>query len=305
MIDFPDTLTSTLSFFGRLTDELRRETVGPSEYRALIPDPERLAFQKPDGFFVFQNLKPSATDYTIRISGARYQARTLQKSLPGPAPVEVTFPGEDDFYLGIKSVNAVAKTVTFDKVPFVHRLPRNAPVFGEGAFTTTLAEDLEGVDITTAQLTSVAGLAAGQLLRIVRSRALVARPGPYYPFPAGLTLLHVKVVEDAPGEKPLDQALLRLTTLNTLVPVSAVVGGITLKRIALPAPPNPILVLGPQRDLETLSDARGQAVLFFPGHWALTAAQIEVSHAGHVTKVASLALSAGQRGLASVKLLPV
>ena len=38
----------------------------------------------------------------------------------------------------------------------------------------------------------------GQILRIVRSTSLLAKPGPYYPFTTPTTRVHVKVVE---GEK--------------------------------------------------------------------------------------------------------
>lgn len=300
-----DNITSTLSFFGRLTDALRRETVGPSEYRAVLAGLEKDAMRKPDGYFVFQNLKPSPVDYAIRISGSAYQERGFKRNLPTPDPVELAFPGEDEFYLGIKSVNAAANTVVFDKVPFLHRIAKGSRVSGQAGFISALAEDLQGVDATTAKLASVAGLAPGQLLRILRSRSLLAKPGPYYPFPPGSTLLHVKANEDMPGESALEGALIRIQSLNGLAPATTVVDGLALRHLTLPAPPNPILVLGPQWELETRSDSRGQAVFHFPGHWPLSAVQIEVSHPGHVSKVVPLALVAGQRTLAAVKLVPV
>src|SRR5690606_10957400 len=130
------------------------------------------------------------------------------------------------------------------------KIPGNSPVSGEGGFTAALAEELQGVDASTAHLTSVAGLAPGGILRIVRSRALLARPNPYYSFPRGLTLLHVKVTGGPPPAQPREGALIRILTLNALVPASASVGGRVVKHVTLPAPPNPILALGPDRELE-------------------------------------------------------
>jgi hypothetical protein len=193
--------------------------------------------------------------------------------------------------------------VGFDKIPFLPSVPKGAAVIGEGGFTTTLKETLEGVDAGTATLDSITGLSPGQLLRMVRSQSLLAKPGPCYPFPPRVTRVHVKVVEDTPGEAALGSAQLVIQSVETVAPAGTVVGGLEVKTVTLPGP-GPRLVLGTSRDLETRTDARGQAVLFFPGDWSITTCAVAVSAAGHVSKTVNLALVAAQRTLATVKLTP-
>jgi hypothetical protein len=303
-----DTFTSALSFFGRLSDELTREVILPSDYRVRVSGASMTApvqaQYKSDGFFYFQDLKVSAANYQLDLRSSLYQPRSFLKSLPTPAPVEISYAGEDEVYVLIKTVNGAGKTVGFDKIPFVPPVPKGAPVIGQGAFTTTMAETLEGVDVATASLDSITGLMPGQLLRMVRSRRLLAKPGPYYPFPSDTTRAHVKVVEDAPGEEPLRSARLLIQSVETVAPVGTVVGGVEIKTVTLPGPA-PTLILGTSRDLETRTDARGQAVLFFPGQWPITTCAVLVSAAGHVSKTANLTLIAKQRTLAAVKLTPV
>lgn len=303
-----DTFTGTLSFFGRLSDELTREVIPPRDYRMRVPGASVPALAeaqyKSDGFFCFQDLKVSATSYQLEMTSTLYQPRSFLKSLPSPAPVEVSYGGEDEVYVLIKTVNGGAKTVGFDQIPFVPPVPKGAAVIGEGGFATTMKEPLEGVDVATASLDSAAGLLPGQFLRMVRSQSLLAKPGPYYPFPLGTTRVHVKVVQDAPGEEPLGSAQLLIQSVETVAPVGTVVDGVELKTVTLPGP-GPTLILGTSRDLETRTDARGQAVLFFPGNWPLTTCAVAVSAAGHVSKTVNLALIANQRTLATVKLTPV
>ncbi len=301
-----DTFTGTLSFFGRLSDELTREVVLPRDFRVRVAGvgaARAEAQYKSDGYFCLQDLKVAAASYQLEMSSSLYQPRTFLKSLPTPAPVELSYGGEDELYVVVKTVNGGAKTVGFDKIPFLPTVPKGAPVIGQGGFATTMREALEGVDAVTASLDSVAGLLPGQLLRMVRSRSLLAKPGPYYPFPAGTTRVHVKVVQDAPGEEPIGSALLLVQSLESVAVAGTLVDGVEIKTVTLPGPA-PQLVLGTGRDLETRTDARGQAVLFFPGHWPITTCAVTVSAAGHVTKTVNLTLTAAERTLASVKLVP-
>jgi hypothetical protein len=307
MAAIADTWDGALSFFGRLCDELTREVVLPSDFRVAVtgvsPASRGQAEYKADGFFCFQGLLASVTPYAIEMTSAHYQPRSFLMGLPATTPVEIAYGGEDEVYVLLKTVNAATKTVGFDKFPFLPRVLAGALVIGEGGFSSTLKENLEGVDVVTATLDSVTGLAAGQLLRIVRSQGLLAKPGPYYPFPALTTRVHVKVVEDTPGEAPLGAAQLAVQTVETIAPVGTLVGGVEVKTVALPGP-GPTLVLGTARDLRARTDARGQAVLFFRGDWPLTTCTVGVSAAGYVTKTVNLALLAAQRTLATVKLTP-
>lgn len=298
-----DGLDSTLSFFGRVVDDFRREPAWLGEYRITLASPPAEALYKQDGHFAFANLPPSAMDYSFRLVDGLYQGRSLQKGLPSTIPVEIAYAGEDEIYLVIKTVNAATKQITFDPIPFLPVIRRGSEVLGEGVFSTTLAEDLAGVDVTTALLTGVVGLSSGNLLRIVRSRCLRAKAGPYYPFPSGTTVFLLKVVEDSPAEPPLAAAKGRLMKVNALTPSTATVGGLPLHYLSLAGPPAQQPVLGTDADRDSFTEKRGNAVFYFPGHWLLSSIEIEVSCPGYVTATSVFAVTAGQTMSAKVKLV--
>jgi hypothetical protein len=299
-----DVLTTALSFFGRGIDALSRDPLPAAEYRVSVVSPPVEAVYKRDGYFAFQNLRPSPSAYTFQMTSLRYQTKAFQKALPTASPVELSMPGEDELFLVIKSVTVATKKIGFDKIPFLPRIPKDARVLGEAGFSTTLKSELGGVDADVATLNDVTGLSAGMLLRIVRSRSLVAKPGPYYPFPQGMTVVALTIVEDAPGEEPLADARARITQVNGVSPASTVVDGVALHHVTLPAPPNPTLILGLQEDLSAFSDGRGRAVFYYPGIWSLSSLEVELTHPGHVTKTAVVTLTPGQRTSATLKLMP-
>jgi len=297
-----DRLASTLSFFGRLTDDLRREPAGHGEYRVTLQAPPTEALYKQDGHFVFADLAPSATDYQFALADGLYQGRRFQKNLPTAAPVELTYDGEDELFAFVNTVNVAARQVTFDPIPFLPIVRAGATVLVEGGISTTLAEDLAGVDVTTAVLTNVTGVGATKLMRIVRSHCLRGKAGPYYPFPAGTTVLLLRVVEDTADQAPIAGALAHLTQVNGVASSSATVGGAALRFVNLGAQ-RPIL--GPDADLDASTEARGNAVFYFPGQFALTSLRITVSAPGFVPATTVFPVTAGQTTSATVKLAAV
>jgi hypothetical protein len=56
--------------------------------------------------------------------------------------VELTFPGEDELCLTVKSVNSGSRQVIFDALPHPPPVARGAAVLGVGGFSTTLDADL-------------------------------------------------------------------------------------------------------------------------------------------------------------------
>jgi hypothetical protein len=297
-----DRLGSRLAFFGRLTDDFRREPAWLGEYRILLDAPPREALYKHDGHFTFLDLPASPTAYEFELLDGLYQGRRFTKGLPTVAPVEITYDGEDEIYVSVNTVNAVTKQITFAPIAFLPPIRSGAAVLGQGGFSTTLAEALAGVDATTAVLTTVAGLAPGNLLRIVRSHCLRAKAGPYYPFPGGLTLLRLRVVEDSAEEPPLAGVKAQLTEINGVVPSSTGVAGATLRHATLGAQ---VFVFGTGADLEASTEARGNAVFYFPGTWPIASLTLAISRTGYVTQTVVLALVTGATTSATVKLVPV
>jgi hypothetical protein len=300
-----DRVGSRLSFFGRVTDDFRREPVWQGEYRVTLKSPPTEALYKQDGHFTFSDLPSLPTAYDFRLLDGLYQGRQFAKGLPTTAPVEITYDGEDEIYVFTKTVTAANKQITFDAIPFLPIIRRGAVVLGEGGFSTTLAEDLAGVDATIAVLTSVAGLTAGKLVRIVRSHCLRGKAGPYYPFPGGTTVLLLSVVEDSTDEPPLPGAKAHLAQVNGIAPSSTTVGGVVLRHLTLGGAPVQQPVLGTDADLDAFTEARGKAVFYYPGFWLLTSLQLAVSNAGYLTQTSVFPLTHGQTTSAKVKLVPI
>jgi hypothetical protein len=297
-----DTLTSRLSFFGRIADDLSREPVPSRNYRIGLEQPWLEASYRSDDYFVFPDLKVSAQAYRFRLESSRYQARHFQQSLPTATSVELAFDGEDEFVLTITAVNVASNQVTFDNVPFLPQIRRGSAVLGEAGFLGALKEDLGGVDVGSASLVSVVGLSAGGLLRIVRSRSLVAKPGPYYPFPPGTTLLAIRVVEDGPAEPPVPLVRTMLKKVNGLTLGATSVAGLQLHHVTLPAGQR--VMLGQDKDLESVSDDRGNIVLYFAGHLLITSLEVELALLGYAPKTVQLPITAAKRNSVTLKLVP-
>ncbi len=294
-----------LAFFGRAADGFTRQDLSPRRFRATLRNPPRRAAQKEDGHFVFANLTPSPPDYRIDLAGPEFQPRELLVPWPGPGPVEIRPPGEDEIHVVITGVNA--SRVTFASIEFLPPIALGAPVLGEGGFTTTLAAALEGNDVQEAELTSAAGLAAPQILRIVRSNRLVFRPGPYYPFPPGTTQAALRVVENTAGAPPIEDAQVRITAVNA-APVTPVnVGGVTLFQASLPTPPPPgattPFLIGTDASRTLRTNARGDAVFYYSPATPVASLTLDVSRPGYVSQTPTIPVQTAERSFQLVSLV--
>ena len=296
-----ETQTSRLSFFGRIADDLTRQVLLPTDTAVSLEEGRREALIKADGHFAFADLEPSAANYRIHIGARSYQDRVILQALPTSAPVQVMLPGEDELYVLITSVAAPQKRVTFEQITFVAPIEAGAVVIGEGGFTTTLAEALEGQKVTFAVLSTVAGLAAGQMLRIVRSPDLLLRPGPYYPFPIDATVFAVKVVASDPLQTALSNAGIAITGINGTAPTVTDVGGLQLSRFNLGGNPPGSVILD-DNDRNTVTNDRGDAVFYFPGSKPITTIDVTVSKLGYQTAARSINVTANARSFQSIAL---
>jgi len=297
-----DQFANTLSFFGRFVDDFTRQPLATADVRVLLGGLAEEAIYKPDGFFVFLNIKPSASDYEFQVLSSLYQRRSFKMAQVTAAPVEISFGGEDEIYVVVRTTNTASNQIMFDPIPFLPIIPKGALVLGEANFSATLKNDLGGVDVKSASLDSVSSLAVGTLLRIIRSRSLVAKPGSYWPFPAGTTILAIKIVEDAPGEIPLNGARARLQSVNTQNPVTKTIGSVPIKQISLSISPPQELILGTEEDLNIFMDSRGNGVFYFPGQWPISSLGIEFSHPGYISRVELITLTSGKRSSVIMRL---
>ncbi|MEP7305174.1 MAG: hypothetical protein ABJA98_06620 [Acidobacteriota bacterium] len=290
-----------LAFFGRLADDLTRRPLRPGDMTVTVAGDHRSTLLKGDGHFAVVDLQPSATDYQIQIGGPAYQTRTVAKALTAAAPVPVTFAGEDELYVVLGGAPTPQNRISFEPLAFVPTVEAGASVIGQGGFTATLAEPLEGRNVNSAVLSTVAGLVAGQLLRIVRSPNLLLRPGPTYAFPSDVTVVVVHVVENDPAEPALAGATLAISKINGAGPIGATVGGLPLSRFALGGTAVVSVVLDDE-DRAASSNDRGDAVFYFSGEKALTSLAIDVSKAQYQPAAVTMNVTANARNVQKVSL---
>lgn len=295
--------TSQVVLFGRVADALTREDLNPRRYQASLLNHRRRAVQKDDGYFVFPDLPASPPDYEIELAGRQFQTRRLTVAATGVTAVEVDSTGEDELQVFITDVDGLNDRVSFATEPFVPSIGENAEVLGEGGFATQLAEALEGVDADGAELQSVGGLAIGEALRIIRSRRLLLRPGPYYPFPEATTVVAIRVVDALPGSEPIADAQIEITEVNGVAVSTVIVDGATLFRVDLPPIPVTPFMIGTLEALGTLTNARGDAVFYYTAATPVASLTVNVSRAGYVSQVQTLAVTPGARTSTLVQLI--
>jgi hypothetical protein len=288
-----ESTTERVALYGRTADDLTRCVLPGEAIDAVLTATGQWALRKDDGYFVFANLPPSVSGYEVAVSARSYQARSLTVSLPTTAAVPITYPGEDELFVAVTTVDSGTRRVSFDRIPFLPRIAAGARVRGIGGFTATLSETLEGSDVDFATLSSVAGLAAGGLLRFVRSERLVLAPGPYYPFDPTTTLVSLKVVENGPDALPLGNAAIAIDEVNGKAITTTAVQGAHLHRVALSASSS--LLLGTDRAIRTRTNERGDAVLYFPANTPITALRLQLHRAGFHPSTQTLTVAPGNR----------
>lgn len=279
-----DNFTGNLSFFGRLADEITREVIPSKNFTVSIQNHRAAPLYKEDGFFVFSDLEPSPSNYRFHLTARSYQARVVEKNLPPGLPLELNFDGEDELYVSIDQVlNGAARKVTFANIPFIKTIPRGAAVYGEGGFSTRLSTALEGEDIRSAILDDIAGLSSGGILRFVRSNNIMMRPGPYYPFATGTTVLALRFVDNStPDKPPLANVKCKIIEVNGAAPNSPTsVSAVAVHTVTLPDPVGKT-ILGPGDNMTTYSNERGDAVFYYPDGTVINTLKLEITAGGYV-----------------------
>lgn len=292
-----DQITSRVSFFGRLADEVTRGVVPSSGFSATIDGLGQDALHKDDGYFVFADVPPSATPYTIYIDGAAYQTRTFGAALPADTAVELTAGGEDELFVTVDSVSVLERRINFAAIAFVPTIDAGADVFGPGGLTSMLDEPLEGSAVDFAIVDDANGFAAGNVLRIVRSPRLLLRPGPSYTFPSDATVVAVKTIEDDPDDTPIEGVSVTIDRVNGQPLQTVTIGGVDLAHL-----PSESLIIGTTAALETLTTARGQAVYHFPSDTTVTELRVALAKSGYVATSATISVAATERMLETVTL---
>ena len=303
-----DMRTRRVVFHGRVADELTRQDLTPRQFGATLAGHRRRPVVKEDGSFAFVDLP--VLSYDIDLAGPQYQPRRVTVAAPVTGTTPIVFAGEDELHVIVTRSTASGR-IDFARHDFLPPIADAAAVLGEGGAASTLDEPLEGLNVTGAQLTSAVAFTPGMALRIVRSARLMMRPGPYYPFPDGTTLVACRVM-DSSSAAPVVDAQLRITDVNGAPLATSTVAGLTLYRASLPAVPPPPLpqppvpfMLGTDAARTTRANARGDAVLYYPPDTPVTQLTIEVSHAAYVTQSVTLPVNRQQRTSQIVQLIRI
>jgi len=172
-------------------------------------------------------------------------------------------------------------------------------VFGPGIFTATLDQPLEGSDVDFAILSSVGTLAAGSLLRFVRSPNLILSPGPYHPFAPNTTLVAVRVVENTASDPVIAGASVAIDQVNSVAFTTTSIQGVNLHTATLSGSTR---LLGADRAIQTSTNERGAAVFYLPSDTPITGVRLQISRAGFVPATQLVVVTAGHRVSNTIRL---
>lgn len=277
-------ITQRASLIGRVIEDLTYEGVSPQRFAAELAGLEARPEYKEGGFFVFSNLRPG--DYTVRLSGAGFQPKECSAVMLSE-PLVLSQPGENELVVAVNAVNGAK--ITFDEVNLGQAIREGAAVLTQ-AGTTKLLQKLEAGKVAEAKLASVAGLAEGAIVRIVRGNAIRLRFGPYYLFPSALTRIVGRVASAL--ENPLAGAQVSITQVDGVaVNLTEVQGG----KVATVARGLKKAVLGFESDLTTRANDRGDYNLYLGGLAALSSLTLKAKLDGYQAQTKTENIQTGQR----------
>jgi hypothetical protein len=247
--------------FQRFSAELYQ---GPKEKLARV---NRTPHYKDNGYFVFTDI--GLGDYTLQILGERFQTQQLPVTL-APMVIDQTKnklpqilqqvifeqPGDNDLIVLVDAVNN--NRITFEDTIIRRPIRAAATAIANGG-ETKLTTTLEPGKITTARLDSVAGISAGDIVRIIRDRSIRMRFDPYYEALTESTRIVGTVSIQGQPEITLPNAFINVEKVNgAAVTISDVAGAKVATTIIGSA-----RVLGTERDVQTSTNGSGDYTIYF------------------------------------------
>jgi hypothetical protein len=305
-----ESIPQKVSLVGQVVEDLSYEPLDYQRYTAELKELERAPQYKSNGYFVFTDLL--AGDYTLRVLGERFQTQEIPVTIPS-APIvfdpnkskheqllkRVVFaqPGDNEVIVVATTVNGGNTRITFEATSIGRPIASGAEVLANG-LTTKLATRLDAGQVTSARLESVAGLNAGDIVRIIRDRSIRMRFDPYAVATAQATRIAGKVTAKNEPTMVLPATTINMTKVNGQAVVISDVAGAKIATTTIAAKQ---IVLGTERDTKTFTNDKGDYTLYF-GRDDITAVTLEVTLTGFQTATAEVNVTPRTRVLADFKL---
>lgn len=243
------------------------ENVSPSRFQAELLGRVATPQYKEEGFFVFSGLR--AGNYTLKLTGERFQPETIQAAVPEQTHLFLESHGDNELVVIAREVDDDAdspgsKRITFDPVILTREIRRDANVISDGlpaGAGAKLAATLVAGNVSSARLENAAGLAVNSIVRIVRDRSIRMNLDPYYAFDSSITRVVGKVASQQNPALPLAGARVRVTSINDTAVIPNDVHGVAIFKGVDAA--GRAIVLGVEKDISAVTNVRGDYILYF------------------------------------------
>lgn len=251
----------------RVVDDITSNYVRGGDARLSNARYYRKAITKSDGFYVFADIVPGSYDLSIEADGYENYEQNVDLPLSGSVVLEV--PGENEVMLSVSDSNTATEVVEFAAKHFFPAAPTGTMVISSRRISS-LAENLEGEGISMATLDEVGSGASRirrrDVLRLVGEPLIRLRPAPHYRFDRQLRRLS-GTVRDVASSEPIVDASVTLTRIGSETVNFEDVGTMpdnTVRVYTLGNTAATKRVIGVTRDVQKLTNGRGQYVFYFP-----------------------------------------
>lgn len=264
-------VTQRASLIGHVIRDLTYEDVRPPGFRAELVGRGETPQYKEGGFFVFSGLR--ADDYSLKITGERFQPATVKVTVPAQNHTSPGPRGDNELIVIARTVandpnNPGVRRITFDPVILTRQIRAGAPVISDGlpvvadpALAPALAATLEVGEVSSATLRNAGGLPANSIVRVVRDLSIRMNLDPYYAFESSITRVVGKVFVQGNRESPLEGARVRLIKLNGAPVTHTNVQGVSIFK-GVDAGGRAV-VLGAVKDISAVTNRNGDYNLYF------------------------------------------
>ena len=296
-----------VSLFGQVIQDLTYEELSPGRFEVELAGVNKAPLYKQGGFFAFNDVKSG--EYTLRISGARFQPQEHLVTIPlqplvfdspptlGVVPI-LESPGDNELVVIVKALNTTFTKITFDPTFLMKEIRAGAQVQGAGV-STLLAAALDIGKVTEARLQTLDGLTVGSIVRIIRGHSIRMRFDPYYLFPSEPTRIVGRVVlADAP-EITLEGSQVRLAQVNGADVELTDVAGAMIATVEIDGAD---VVLGGEKDVVTRTNRSGDYNLYSTQGGSWESVTLEVALPGHPSQTVTALIDSGHRNTVNFQL---